>query len=59
MSFTLGRSIFYSNPAWFGPVQPMAGFFIYTYSQLEDSHEDGNFIRWCSYGPEIGINYSF
>jgi hypothetical protein len=51
--------IFYSNPAWLGPVQPMLGFFVYTYSQLEDSHEDGNFIRWSSYGPEIGISYSF
>jgi hypothetical protein len=51
--------LFYSRPSWFGPVMPMVGFFVYTYSQLEDSHEDGNFIRWSSYGPEIGINYSF
>jgi hypothetical protein len=51
--------LFYSNPSWFGQVQPMVGFFVYTYSQLEDSHEDGNFIRWSSYGREIGINYSF
>ncbi len=51
--------LFYSNPSWFGPVQPMIGFFVYTYSQLEDSREDGNFIRWSSYGPEVGINYSF
>ena len=36
----------------------MLGFCIYTYSQLEDSHEDGNFIRRSSYGPEIGINLS-
>jgi hypothetical protein len=50
--------VFYSNRAWFGPIQPMLGFYIYTYSQLEDSHEDGNFIRWSSYGPEIGINWS-
>jgi hypothetical protein len=49
--------LFYSNPSWFGPVQPMIGFFVYTYSQLEDSHEDGNFIRWSSYGPELGISY--
>jgi len=37
----------------------MLGFFVYTYSQLEDSREDGNFIRRSSYGPEVGINYSF
>lgn len=51
--------LYYSHPSWFGPIQPMAGFFFYYYSQLEDSHEDGNFIRWSSYGPEVGINYSF
>ena len=51
--------LYYSNPQWLGPVQPMLGFFVYTYSQLEDSHEDGNFIRWSSYGPEAGINWSF
>jgi hypothetical protein len=39
-------------------IEPMAGFFFYYYSQLEDSHEDGNFIRWSSYGPEVGINCS-
>jgi len=37
----------------------MVGIFIYYYSQLEDSHEDGNFVRWSSYGPEAGISYSF
>ncbi len=49
---------YYSNPKYLGPIQPMAGFFVYYYSQLEDSHEDGNFIRWSSYGPEIGISCS-
>jgi hypothetical protein len=52
-------SAYYSNPQYLGPIQPMAGFFVYTYSQLEDSREDGNFIRWSSYGPEVGISYSF
>lgn len=47
---------YYSNPKYLGPIQPMAGFFVYYYSQLEDSHEDGNFIRWSSYGPEVGIS---
>ena len=49
---------YYSNPHYLGPIQPMAGFFFYYNSQLEDSHEDGNFIRWSSYGPEVGINCS-
>jgi hypothetical protein len=49
----------YSNRAWLGPVQPMLGIFFYHYSQLEDSHEDGNFIRWFSLGPEYGITLSF
>jgi len=49
---------YYSNPKYLGPMEPMVGFFVYTYSQLEDSREDGNFIRWSSYGPEIGINCS-
>lgn len=51
--------LFYSNPQWLGSFEPMIGVFIYYYSQLEDSHEDGNFIRWSSYGPEVGISYSF
>jgi hypothetical protein len=50
--------LYYSNRKWFGPIQPMLGFYVFTYSQLEDSHEDGNFIRWSSYGPEIGISCS-
>ena len=37
----------------------MLGMFVYHYSQLEDSHEDGDFIRWFSYGPEYGITVSF
>jgi len=49
----------YSNRRWLGPVQPMFGFFMYHYSQLEDSHEDGNFMRWFSFGPEYGITLSF
>ncbi len=28
-------------------------------SKLEDSHEDGNFLRWSSYGPEYGVVWSF
>ncbi|MBV8773211.1 MAG: hypothetical protein JO166_12920 [Deltaproteobacteria bacterium] len=51
--------LYYSHPSWFGPIKPMAGFFFYYSSQLEDSHEDGNYIHWSSYGPEIGIALSF
>jgi hypothetical protein len=51
--------VYYSNPQWLGPFQPMIGYYVYTYSQLEDSREDGNFIRWSSYGPEIGVNFGF
>jgi len=49
----------YSKRARLGPVQPMLGIFFYHYSQLEDSTEDGNFIRWFSLGPEYGITLSF
>lgn len=51
--------LFYSNPRWLGPIQPMAGFFVYRYSQLEDSHEDGNFMRWSALGPEFGLSWGF
>jgi hypothetical protein len=37
----------------------MAGAFIYYYRQLEDSHEDGNFVRWSSWGPEYGLAWTF
>jgi hypothetical protein len=32
---------------------------LHYYSQLEDSHEDGTFLRWFSYGPEDGLVCSF
>ncbi len=51
--------LYYSNRAWLGPVQLMGGMFISYYSQLQDSHEDGNFLRWSSYGPEYGLVCSF
>jgi len=44
--------LYYSNRAWLGPVRLMAGTFIYYYSQLADSHEDRNLLRWPSYGSE-------
>ena len=51
--------LIYENPQYFGAMRLMAGMFVYYYSQLEDSHEDGNFIRWSSFGPEVDIGYSF
>jgi hypothetical protein len=51
--------ILYNDPALLGPFHPMAGMFLYHYSQLEDSHEDGNFIRWFTYGPEWGVSVDF
>jgi hypothetical protein len=51
--------LYYANRQWFGPIEPMLGFFAYRYTQLEDSHEDGNFIRWSSFGPEFGLACEF
>jgi len=50
--------LLYSHP-WLGRIHPMLGFALYYYSQLEDSHEDGNFIRWFAYGPEYGVKCEF
>ncbi len=47
------------SPPWLGRIHPMLGFALYYYSQLEDSHEDGNFIRWFTYGPEYGVKFEF
>jgi len=51
--------LYYSNHGWLGPVRLMAGAFIYYCSQLEDSYEDGNFLRWSNYGPKYGVEWSF
>jgi len=51
--------LYYSNRRLLGSLQPFVGFYVYTFSQQEISHEDGNFIRWSSYGPELGVSYSF
>ena len=32
---------------------------LHCYRQLEDSHEDGTFLRWFSYEPEDGLVCSF
>jgi hypothetical protein len=51
--------LLYSNPQFLGPIRPMLGIAWYYYSQLEDSREDGNFIRLSAVGPEVGIQASF
>ncbi|GEM_PF-757556 len=51
--------LYYVNYDWLGPFKPMAGFFVYRYSQLEDSPQDGNYLRWIAYGPEIGMMVNF
>ncbi len=51
--------VLYSNPQWLGAIHPMIGFALYYYSQLERSTEDGNFIRWLTYGPEFGVTASY
>ena len=51
--------IYYRNPAWLGPLRLMAGSFVYYYSQLEDSHEDGNFLQWGMAGVEYGVVWVF
>jgi len=56
--FEAHARIFY-NPRYLGPLSLMTGIFVYYYRQDENSSEDGNFIRWSSYGPEAGINVSF
>jgi hypothetical protein len=50
--------LLFSHP-WLGRIHPMVGFALYYYSQLEDSSEDGNFIRWFTYGPEYGVKFTF
>ncbi len=55
---TQGR-LFYTNPAWLGALQPFVGIGYFYYRQNETSHEDGNFIRLSTFGPEVGVSYSF
>jgi hypothetical protein len=51
--------IYFYKPDLLGLFQPMAGFFYYYYRQFETSSEDGNFLRWSAFGPEIGVDVSF
>ncbi len=55
---THGR-LFYTNPAWLGALQPFVGIGYFYYRQNETSREDGNFIRLSTFGPEVGVSYSF
>jgi hypothetical protein len=51
--------LFYINPAWLGALQPFVGIGYFFYRQNEQSREDGNFIRLSTFGPEVGVSYSF
>ncbi len=51
--------LYYSNPAYLGPVHPMVGTFAYYYTQLEDSTEDGNYLQWGMAGLEYGLVFLF
>jgi hypothetical protein len=53
-----GRLV-YTSAADLGPVQPFFGIGYVYYRQRETSHEDGNFIRLSSVGPEFGLRISF
>jgi hypothetical protein len=51
--------LIYTNPAYFGTLKPFVGLEYFYYRQNEQSHEDGNFLRLSTCGPEFGISYSF
>jgi len=55
---THGR-LLYTNPAWLGAIRPFVGIDYFFFRQFETSHEDGNFIRLSTFGPEFGLSYSF
>src|SRR5262249_512315 len=55
---THGRLV-YANAAVLGPMQAFFGIGYAYYRQREASHEDGNFIRLSSVGPEFGVRVSF
>jgi hypothetical protein len=48
----------YSNPMLDG-FHPFVGFTYYYYKQAETSGGIGNLVRLQTYGPEVGISYSF
>lgn len=41
-----------------GPVRPFIGAFYYFFYQYENSAEDGNRVRYSSFGPEVGLSCS-
>jgi len=57
--FEAHARVYYTNPRYLKGLRPMLGFFVYYYRQDENSSEDGNFIRWSSFGPEYGVSISF
>jgi hypothetical protein len=51
--------LLYTHPARLGALQPFVGIGYFYYRQNEQSQEDGNFIRLSTFGPEVGVSYSF
>jgi len=49
----------YADRALLGPVHAFVGLGYFLYQQDETSHEDGNFIRLSTWGPELGFSVSF
>jgi len=50
--------VFYAGSA-LGAIHPFAGIFLDYYYQLENSAEDGNRVAFLSWGPELGLRWSF
>jgi len=50
--------VFYAGSA-LGSIRPFVGFFLDYYYQLENSSEDGNRVAFLSWGPELGLRWSF
>jgi len=50
--------VFYAGGA-LGNIHPFAGLFLDYYYQLENSAEDGNRVVFLSWGPELGLRWSF
>jgi hypothetical protein len=49
----------YSDDAHLGSLRAFLGIGYFYYQQKESSHEDGNFIRLSTFGPELGLAYTF
>lgn len=57
-SLDLRARLVWDDARWRG-WRPSFGVFFAHFSQNETSGEDGNFVRYVSYGPEAAVLYSF